>query len=259
MAVLALALIYQGYILGPYIFPVAYQVPTQEVADPAHSFTLLSANVKMENRDAQSFLALVAKRNPDVVFAIETDTWWIEQLQPLREKYPYVIEHPQDNYYGMSLYSRLPLQNTEIKYIVYQNVPSIRTVLQLKSGDKVLLYEVHPRPPLPENSVSAADKELIKIANLVQAENLPVVVAGDFNDVPWSFTLGKFQAISQLRDVRVGRGLYNTYDAHSPILRLPIDQIYVSPGIGLASFDRSMAFSSDHFALVATFVVAGTQ
>lgn len=254
-AVLALALIYQSYILSHYVLPVAQQVPTRAVADPARSFTLLSANVKMDNRDAQAFLALVARHDPDVVLVIEPNAWWIEQLQPLRDNYPYVVEHPQDTYYGMSLYSRLPLQNTEINYFEDNDTPSIQTVLHLPSGDEVLLYGEHPRPPLPENSVSAADKELIKIANRVKDAAMPVVVAGDFNDVPWSFTVNTFQMISGLRDVRVGRGLYNTYDAQSPILRLPIDHIFVSPGLSIANFARSEPFSSDHFALLATLVL----
>ena len=255
LVVLVLAVLYQGYILSPYLLPVQPVVPDRESTDPQRSFSLLVANILMENRDAQSFIDLVAEHDPDVVLVMETDTWWIDQLHPLREKYSYYHEQPQDNHYGISLYTHLPMEDTQIHYFEEVNTPAIQTTLQLPSGDKVILYGVHPRPPLPENSVSAADKELIKIAERTKQANLPVVVAGDFNDVPWSFTIETFQEISQLRDIRVGRGLYNTFDAKNPILRLPLDHVFISPGLGLAEFAKPILFSSDHFALYVTLVV----
>jgi endonuclease/exonuclease/phosphatase (EEP) superfamily protein YafD len=108
IATLALALGYQGYILMAYTTLVAPQVPEREVDDPTRSFSLLSANIRMENRDAHSFLELVGQYSPDLVLVLEPDAWWIEQLRPLREQYSHYIEHPQDNYYGIALYSRLP-------------------------------------------------------------------------------------------------------------------------------------------------------
>ena len=77
-----------------------------------------------------------------------------------------------------------------------------------------------------------ADKELVKIAQRIKETNHPAVVAGDFNDVPWSFTVEKFQEVSKLRDIRVGCGFYNTFDAKNILLRLPIDHIFISPGLG---------------------------
>lgn len=252
---LTLAVLWQGYILHPFFLPVTPEAPDREVTAPQRAFSLLVANVLMENREVESYLDLVEQNNPDVVLVIEPNAWWTEQLEPLRQNYEHKVEKPQDNHYGISLYSRFPLSETEIHYFENTNTPSIFTVLQLPSGDEVELYGIHPRPPLPENSVSAADKELIKIARRIGETDRPVVVAGDFNDVSWSFTVEKFQEISQLRDVRVGRGFYNTFDAKSQILRLPIDHIFISPKLGLVELANPMTFSSDHMALFTILVV----
>ena len=255
LVVLTLTVLYQGYILHPYFLPVQRVVPDQKMTAPGRTFSLLVSNILMENKEAQAYLDLVSVLSPDVVLVMEPNDWWTEQLAPLRQTYAHRVEQPQGNHYGMNLYSRFPLSETEIHYFEDAGTPSIQTLLQLPSGDEIVFYGTHPRPPLPENSVNAADKELIKIAQRTREADHPVVVAGDFNDVPWSFTIEKFKKISQLRDIRVGRGFYNTFDAQSLILRLPIDHIFISPGIGLIHLENPVAYTSDHMALFVRLMV----
>ncbi len=255
LTLLVVAVGYQLYILYPYWLSVEPAVPTRTAAAPDRTFSLLSANVLMENRDSAAFLAIVEQYDPDLLLVMETNEWWMAQLQPIRERYAHHIEQPQENHYGMALYSRFPLQETEIHYFEDDGTPAIYTVIQLPAGDEVIFYGEHPRPPLPENSVKAADKELIKVANRAFAADLPVVVAGDFNDVPWSYTVETFASISHLRDIRIGRGFYNTFDANNRFLRLPIDHVFLSPGLGLVELADPIRFSSDHFALFVQLVV----
>lgn len=60
--------------------------------------------------------------------------------------YPYRVPVPLDNLYGMHLYSRLPLSNTEVKFILSDEIPSIHTTVTLRSGMPVQLYCLHPKP-----------------------------------------------------------------------------------------------------------------
>lgn len=251
-----LAVIYQGYILYPYLLPVTPTVVDNRAAASEQTFSVLAANVLMENREVESYLAIVESRNPDIVLVLEADDWWTEQLAPLRETYREHVEQPQSNHYGMNLYSKFPLSETQIHYYEHTGTPAIETVITLPSGDEVLFFGVHPRPPLPENSVKAADKELLQIAEHVKEVNRPTIVTGDFNDVPWAFTIREFRKISGFNDLRVGRGLYNTFDTKSWWLRFPIDHFYLSPKLELVEFADPITFSSDHKALFVRLAVS---
>jgi endonuclease/exonuclease/phosphatase (EEP) superfamily protein YafD len=70
---------------------------------------VLCANVLMSNRNAAGLRRLIEENDPDLVFTAETDAWWQQALQPLETSHPYTVLQPQDNTYGMLLYSRLEL------------------------------------------------------------------------------------------------------------------------------------------------------
>ncbi|NNF19056.1 MAG: endonuclease/exonuclease/phosphatase family protein, partial [Flavobacteriaceae bacterium] len=164
-------------------------------------------------------------------------------------KYPHAVEVPKDNTYGMLLYSKLPLRKAKVKYLVHDSIPSIHAEVVLPSRDKLQLYCIHPTPPMPqENPTSTArDADMMIIAKLSRSSELPVIVLGDFNDVAWSRTTELFEEVSGLLDIRKGRGLYNTYNAKNPIMRWPLDHIFVSPDYRYLHMERGKKIGSDHF------------
>nr|WP_211362780.1 hypothetical protein [Gillisia hiemivivida] len=58
-----------------------------------------------------------------------------------------------------------------------------------------------------------------------------------------------------MKDVRIGRGLYNTFDAQSMIMRWPLDHFFVSEGIAVVEFKQLKKIGSDHFPLFAKFQI----
>lgn len=259
LVLLVVAVIYQVQVLLPFTF--LYPQAVASVSSAETTFRLLASNVKQSNRSADRYLALVAEVDPDVVQVIELNEWWQQALAPLREAYPYYFEDAHENAYGMGLYSRIPLENTEVYYFVNDETPALYAELAFPDGARIAFYGVHPRPPLPSNQVSIADRELLQVADRVRAAALPVIVAGDFNDVPWSYTVEEFRDRSGLGAPRIGRGFYNTFGVDRIWLRFPLDHIYLSAELGLVDYARLPPFGSDHFALLATVsttaVVAG--
>ncbi|MEX1057181.1 MAG: endonuclease/exonuclease/phosphatase family protein, partial [Natronospirillum sp.] len=181
------------------------------------------------------------------------DLWWQQQLDPtLSLVMPHAVRCAQDNLYGMHVYSRLPLNDIEVTYLVEDNVPSIHAGIRLRSGDCVRAHFLHPAPPSPtENDESSQrDAELVIVARRVALErNLPVIVSGDLNDVAWSATTQLFIKVSGLLDPRIGRGMFNTYHAKIPFLRWPLDHLFHSEHFTLHRIDRLALPGSDHFAL----------
>lgn len=216
---------------------------------PDQSLSIMVANVYQYNTDFKGCLREIEKADPDIVLLLETDQHWDDAVRALSEHYPNEVRIPLDNTYGMLLYSRLALENTEVKYMVEEGVPSIHTEVVLKNGKHIRLFALHPSPPVPtENPRSTErDKELLLVADLAKASQVPVIVIGDLNDVAWSYTTSLFLKMSGLLDPRRGRGFFNSFHAKYFFLRFPLDHVFISTDFKLKKISRLSNFNSDHF------------
>ena len=212
--------------------------------------SILVANVLQDNTDHASLLRLVERHDPDLLLVLETNARWRDALAPLQARYPHRVEQPQPNTYGLLFYAKLPLENPQVRFLLQDDVPSIRTGVVLPSGERFTFYGVHPRPPHPGHSSAPRDAELVMVAREVRTLNGPAVVAGDLNDVAWSRTTTLFQKISGLLDPRIGRGLYPTFNAKWPLLRWPLDHIFFSDDFLLGRLERLPYIGSDHFPIL---------
>jgi endonuclease/exonuclease/phosphatase (EEP) superfamily protein YafD len=250
LLLLIAVILYQGYRIFPYT-PLAPEQVKAGKPDPdrvAH-LSLFISNVLMDNREVGRYLEIIRSYDPDIVIADEVDNWWVEQLEVLRESYHHAVTYPLANTYGMSVYSKLPLLGPEVRFLVEEHVPSIHTRVKLRNGTLVMLHSLHPEPPHPVRSkdTEERDAELLIVARLAAENTLPVIVAGDLNDVAWSHTTTLFQKISGLLDPRIGRGMFNTYHADYPLIRFPLDHVFHSPDFELVQLERGPHFGSDHF------------
>ncbi|XOV82739.1 MAG: endonuclease/exonuclease/phosphatase family protein [bacterium] len=219
--------------------------------------SILTANVLMHNRNVEGLLALVRKYEPDILVTLETDAWWQTHLDELEVDMPHTVKCPLDNLYGMHVYSRLPFDAAEIAYLVEEDVPSIHLATTLDNSDAaVQIHFLHPAPPSPtENTCSTQrDAELIVVAETLCDSSKPTIVAGDLNDVAWSYTTRLFRKISGLLDPRVGRGMFNTFHAQYWFMRWPLDHLFHSDHFSVQEIRRLPANGSDHFALLARLV-----
>ena len=246
------SLLYQGRWIAPYLPFALKRVKTARDSDPDNRLRFMNANVLVANRKVDGLLEMVRNESPDVFLAMETDAWWQSQLDELEDEYPHTLKQPLDNGYGMLLYSRLPLSDSRVQYLVEHRVPSIHTLVSLPSGRQVQLHCVHPSPPGPtENPVSTErDVELVVLGKAIAESDYPTVVAGDLNDVSWSVTTLLFRKISGLLDPRVGRGMFNTFHARYPFARWPLDHLFHSDDFTVVRIERLPAFGSDHFPLL---------
>jgi endonuclease/exonuclease/phosphatase (EEP) superfamily protein YafD len=149
----------------------------------------------------------------------------------------------------MVVFSRLPLEG-EVRNLVEGDIPSIRATIRLRNGRRVVLYALHPKPPEPlrDQDSKPRDAELVLVAKeIAAAPQEPTVVCGDLNDVAWSDTTRIFLRVSGLLDPRIGRGLFNTYNANNPIFRFPLDHVFHSNHFKLFRLRRLPKVGSDHF------------
>ncbi|MBT8295670.1 MAG: endonuclease/exonuclease/phosphatase family protein [Gramella sp.] len=262
-SLLALGLISAILIQSIKIFP--YWFGEKTVPDAAQNYpeenavSVLLANVLIENKKAGKFLKVAKDTDADIMIVMEVNDWWLDALEPLKDDYEFVVEQPNDEAYGMAIYSRLAFKNVQKKYIKHKNVPSYHIKIALESGKEFMLHAVHPVAPMPSDkypdNVGDAEIELVRVGEMVAAESLPAMVAGDFNDVSWSNTSRLFEEDGELNNVRLGRGLFNTFDANSSFMRWPLDHYFVSKEFQLVEIKLLDKIGSDHFPIYAKFVI----
>lgn len=250
-------LFYHGWWILPLTKIYPPEVAQTTNPDSDERIRLITANVLTSNRNMESFLEIIRSNDPDLFVTLESDKKWEEKLDLLENKYPHTVKCPLDNLYGMHLYSKLPLQNRSVKYLVEHGVPSIHTKVILPSGREINMHFLHPVPPSPttgNEESTERDVELLIVGEKVSEINSPVIVTGDLNDVAWSETTRLFKKISQLLDPRIGRGFYNTFNANYWFLRWPVDYVFHSSHFTLTHIERLPYFGSDHFPIMVELV-----
>lgn len=250
LTLLMICTAYQVWELTRYTPLRSVQSLPNELDQPDRRLRLLVANVLMTNRNVGQYLEIIRREDPDVIVLAEPDTYWEHCLRAIESEYPYTMKCPLGNTYGMLLYSRLELSDTEVLFRVQQDIPSFRAMLHLRSGDRVELHCLHPRPPHVGVDTLPRDAELLIVAREVKDSPKAIIVTGDMNDVAWSHTTRLFLRISGLLDPRLGRAFCNTFHSGFRFLRWPLDHLFHSRSFRLVRMVRMEKTDSDHFAVL---------
>lgn len=88
-------------------------------------FKIMSANIYIKNRSYSSLLNLVEIEKPDLLLLLETDEKWKDGVKNLESKFKFKKLIPQDNTYGMLLYSNFEFESINVFHLIDDKVPSI--------------------------------------------------------------------------------------------------------------------------------------
>ncbi|WP_052599269.1 endonuclease/exonuclease/phosphatase family protein [Aureispira sp. CCB-QB1] len=248
----------QGHYLINYTPLVAVTVPAApNNISPNNQFSILLLNVKMSNKEAQPVIDLLRDKRPDLVLLMETDNWWNEQLVSVEQQYSYNQKAINEVSYGMILYSKYPITTT-VHYLHNKKVPSFESIVSLPNR-KFCFYGTHPPPPqyfddIPDNE-GQREAELQLLGKKVKNNALPSILAGDINDVVWSYTDYLTHTENLLFDVRVGRGFCNSFNAHNFLMRWPLDHIFVTKEFRLKNLEALPSVGADHYPIYVELVL----
>lgn len=248
-ALLAAALAYQAGHIFPYTMLASVEAEKIDIAGAereAHCFTTLSLNVLQNNREFGRTLDLIRREQPDLLLLMETDTAWLEAMEPVLADFPHRFEAPLPNTYGMIFASRLPVTSGAMVNLTEPGTPSFHGELRTRAGVAFRVAALHPRPPHPGQDTEERDAEIAIAAMMTRDSGMPTFTVGDFNDVGWSETSQLFRRVGRYVDPRVGRGFYATFPASLPAFRWPLDHVFFTEEFGLYSLSTGDAVGSDH-------------
>lgn len=228
------------------LLPIAYlYLPHSNTTDTTNGNKLrvLQFNLRGNlNRNFSETLATIAKTDPDVVGLSEINPVWARVLEKKLNAYPYRVVEPLQG--GVSIFSKYPLSNAEVRYFGKIRRPRIRTEIQFKD-QKIDLVFIHPVKPHGQKDLR--NRELAEVAQDAKTFKNPGIVFGDMNTTPWSKTFDKLLDDAGLRDSERGFGFQGTWNAELKFAPLPIDHLLATPHFVVRKRQVLDSVGSDHY------------
>ncbi len=233
----------------------------------SYNVRLFNAYEKKPNTDAKKIISeILIDEKPDVVCVQEY--YKPNNIDFSAYRYQYIHFKSKKAKLGHAIFSKYPLINTggfdfEDTYnnTLYADV--------VKGTDTLRIYSVHlqslgiiPRVSFLQESdneklrkrvSSAFEKQQSQVAAILehkQKTTHPVMVCGDFNNTPFSYSYRKLKDGMQDAFRERGNGLGTTFKFEKFPMR--IDYIFASKGLDIISFDTMKKTFSDHYAVRAT-------
>ena len=189
-----------------------------------------------------------------------------------------------DHHFGRMIFSKLPIikKQTVVNYPNDYNA-TFQYIDVLKDNDTIRIFNIHlqslkfskanlsylDKAGLNSDSNITESKSIISkiktgfIKRSIQANFIkdeidhspyPVIVCGDFNDVPNSYAYETIGAGLQNAFVEKGSGIARTFSTISPTLR--IDNIFADKKFTVMQFTRVKKLLSDHFPIIADLILS---
>jgi endonuclease/exonuclease/phosphatase (EEP) superfamily protein YafD len=216
------------------------------------ALTLVSFNVWDENVAPERTLAIILTQHADVI-GLEEDTGaFAPQESELRRLYPYAVHCGPDSG-GCSLWSKRPFLASGVLAPAPYGMALAWGRTTAPDGRPVTAIVVHLAWPLPPRIKRLQMARLVRYLGRFAPQD--IVLAGDFNQTPWSFALARLDR--RLRPLRRRSHALFSWPAFlefagvpAPFPLLPIDQIYTGPAFAKVSVQRLSAGGSDHYGLL---------
>ncbi len=240
------ACVYNSVIIAPYLVP---RQVTETESPPVHTVRGIVANVRTSNRSFAAVRRQIEQEQPDILLLMEVDQTWIDALAPATDSFPHKLIQPRADNFGIAFYSRLPIDDAEIRRLGGTGLPTIRATVRIGS-QQLTAVGTHPPPPMSRRAAAARNRQLADIARLARRTTGPVLVLGDLNVTPWSPFFTDLLRDGQLHDGRRGFGILPTWEKLAGMVRIPIDHVLHSEGVAITDLRVLPGNGSDHRPIV---------
>jgi endonuclease/exonuclease/phosphatase (EEP) superfamily protein YafD len=240
-----------------FVFPLL--LPAQTGSSAAGSrLRLVSLNVHTANQHGDWVVKFLRASDADVILLMEVNDRWMTELSALKDVYPLRVAAPREDNFGIALFSRLPLEETNVIELGEAEVPSVTAKIEC-DGRKIFLLGTHPLPPGSADYARMRNDQLAKINELVREQTLPTVVIGDLNLTPWSPYFSDLLKGTALKNSSQGLGFFNSWPAALSGLGIPIDHCLVSSEFAVTEKKLGPQVGSDHLPVIIDLQLSGKK
>jgi len=175
----------------------------------------------------------------------------LESGELIRQQLP----SPYGEFPNRGVYADIHINGKTIRFItvhlqsIHFGEEDYNTIQEIKEEQP---SQIRKYLPIAQKLVRAYMQRGVQAAELrtfIEASPHPVILGGDFNDTPSSFTYRQIDEILTDAFIQKGKGTGSTYNGIIPFLR--IDYIFIDPSFRATYFKVNSIPASDHFPLVA--------
>ena len=190
----------------------------EEPAEPM--LTLYQQNLLYSRTDHAAFVGEIRRQAPDVITLQEVSEQNVAIIDALSDLYPHRKFCPVGDRFGEAVLSRLPIEGDSVDCLPGGSLALLR--VRTEAGP-VWIGSVHLNWPWPRGQAREVDKLLPVLEGLEG----PVLLAGDFNAVPWSHTVRRMARAIGARRAGPGGASFVLPFIHLPVT---IDHIVAPEG-----------------------------
>lgn len=210
---------------------------------------VLHSNLHIENHNHAALLKLIRAENPDLIVVQEVTPEWATVLETIRGRYPEGIVIPDETAGGIGVLSRLPLLMIRDAGIEKYNGVSLE--VRLLVDDRIVhILTAHTRPPLSPSWLLARNLHFEALVDRTRNMPAPRILIGDLNSTVWSPYFSESIGQTTMVDARRGFGVLATWPTWFPLMKIPIDQCFVSPDVEVVDLRTGSHIGSDHLPLI---------
>lgn len=216
----------------------------------ATSFNVLTKNSKT-TEVREWLMEKFNSKAVNIVFLMEVNKSWVQDMEILKAKFPYFHEHPREDNFGFAIYSSVPLSNVSIEKFTSNSIPAISTTIRV-SGKPVRILGVHTNPPAGEQGYKTRNLYFENLRRNLDQNQIPTLVLGDLNCSPWSKHFEKViqpqSGSEEMALLSADKKIFRsaTWFGAGWIFAIPIDYILYTKEFDAVSFGVGPDLGSDH-------------
>ncbi|MGB4968443.1 MAG: hypothetical protein WBO31_02850 [Saprospiraceae bacterium] len=199
------------------------------------SISVLFANLTLSNDDENKTMNTIYLIDADIVLIEELTPDKIKLLQEIRSKYPYQSMLPRVDPLGKAVLSKFKFYE-ESSFGIFGN-PILNLGVINDTNDSFKILVSNSLPPITLNSYQKLNLFLDSLAVKIKLDFPNVLLAANFNLVPWSKELRNFRIqtglVASRRDNNEGESNSGAFG----ILNTPNNDIFYSKGLECSRFN----------------------